>query len=66
LKKWPPISNASTGTVNASPTQDRLVMSMRSAFGSASVEATSGSSVMPQIGQLPGPIWRICGCIGHV
>ena len=26
----------------------------------------SGSSAMPQIGQLPGPTWRISGCIGQV
>jgi hypothetical protein len=25
-----------------------------------------GSSAMPQIGQAPGPTWRICGCIGQV
>ena len=25
-----------------------------------------GSSAMPQIGQLPGPLRTICGCIGQV
>jgi len=25
-----------------------------------------GSSAIPQIGQLPGPIWTISGCIGQV
>jgi hypothetical protein len=28
--------------------------------------ATSGSSAIPQTGQLPGPLRRISGCIGHV
>ena len=28
--------------------------------------ARTGSSAMPQIGQLPGPTWRICGCMGQV
>ena len=28
--------------------------------------AISGSSAMPQIGQAPGPTWRISGCIGQV
>ena len=26
----------------------------------------AGSSAMPQIGQEPGPTWRISGCIGQV
>jgi hypothetical protein len=41
-------------------------MSTSSRFGPTSTVAVTGSSVIPQIGQLPGPTWRICGCIGHV
>ena len=55
-----------TGTLSAAPSQKRRVKSKSSGLGPASAVATSGSSAMPQIGQWPGPIWRICGCIGHV
>jgi len=63
---WPPISSTKTGNVRTSPTQNRRVMSTSSRFGPTSTVAVTGSSVIPQIGQLPGPTWRICGCIGHV
>jgi len=36
--------------------QKRLVMPASSGFGPESALATSGSSAMPQIGQLPGPV----------
>jgi hypothetical protein len=35
-------------------------------FGPTSAVVTTGSSVIPQMGQLPGFAWRICGCIGQV
>jgi hypothetical protein len=41
-------------------------MSASSWLGTAAALTSSGSSAMPQIGQLPGPTWRICGCIGQV
>ena len=41
-------------------------MSKSSSFGPWSSETSAGSSAMPQIGQLPGPTWRISGCIGQV
>jgi hypothetical protein len=41
-------------------------MSTSSSFGPSSSEISAGSSAMPQIGQLPGPTWRISGCIGQV
>jgi len=63
---WLPISRMNTGRVNASPIQKRRVMSASSWLGWASADASTGSSAMPQIGQLPGPTWRICGCIGQV
>ena len=66
LVRWPPISSAITGTASTSPIQNRRVMSTSSGFGPLSAETVSGSSAMPQIGQLPGPTWRICGCMGQV
>src|SRR5579885_1743158 len=64
--KSPAISRTTTGTVSASPIQNRCVMSMSSALGPLSSLTPAGSSAMPQIGQLPGPSWRISGCIGQV
>ena len=64
--KCPPISRMTAGRANTKPIQNRRVMSANSGFGAASRVATSGSRAMPQIGQLPGPICRISGCIGHV
>ncbi len=37
-----------------------------SALGPVSSGTPASSSAMPQIGQLPGPAWRISGCIGQV
>ena len=65
-KTWPPISRANTGSVSAVPIQKRRVMSRSSGLSPVSAVASTGSSAMPQMGQLPGPIWRICGCIGQV
>ena len=61
-----PIASAISGTVSTTPAQKRRVMSMRSGPGPVSSATVSGSSVMPQIGQAPGPLRRICGCIGQV
>ena len=49
------IATTNTGSVRAPPIQKRRVMSRSSAF-SSSLPATAffGSSVIPQIGQLPG------------
>ena len=52
---WPPISRMNTGAVSASPIQKRRVMSESSWFGGASAVTVTGSSAMPQIGQIPGP-----------
>ena len=65
-KRWPPISSAKTGSVSAVPIQKRRVMSRSSGLSPVSPVASTGSSAMPQMGQLPGPIWRTCGCIGQV
>ena len=64
--RWPPISSTTAGSASTRPIQKRRVMSASSGLGGASRLATSGSSAMPQIGQLPGPTWRISGCIGQV
>ena len=66
LVRCPPISSARTGSVSTKPIQKRRVMSASSGFGPASAVTSNGSSAMPQIGQLPGPTWRTCGCIGQV
>ena len=65
-KRCPPISSTKTGTVSAVPIQRRRVMSRSSGLSPVCSVANTGSSAMPQIGQLPGPIWRTCGCIGQV
>ncbi|SPU46553.1 Uncharacterised protein [Brevundimonas diminuta] len=64
--RWPPISRANTGTDSASPIQNRRVKSVSSGFGALAAVTSSGSSAMPQIGQEPGPTWRISGCMGQV
>jgi len=64
--RWRPISSANTGTVSTSAIQKRLVMSINSGSGASSSETCSGSSAMPQIGQLPGPTCFTSGCIGQV
>jgi hypothetical protein len=64
--RCPPISSANTGSVKTSPIQNRRFMSTSSGLGPDSAVTSAGSSVMPQIGQVPGPTWRISGCIGQV
>src|SRR5258708_3366258 len=63
--RWPPISMTKTGIVSASAIQNRLVMSINSGSGASSRETCSGSSAMPQIGQLPEPACLTSGCIGQ-
>ena len=57
---------ASSGTDSATPTQKRRVMSRSSGFAASPAAGVIGSSAMPQIGQLPGSLRTICGCIGQV
>ena len=59
-----PITNASNGTLSATLTQNRRVMSFSSAFSSSPV-TVRGSRAMPQIGQEPGASRTIWGCIGQ-
>ena len=60
------IAKPNTGTVSASPIQNRRVISASSGFGPPSALATTGSRAMPHFGQTPGPTCRISGCIGQV
>jgi hypothetical protein len=61
-----PIARTNSGSDKAALTQKRRLMSTSSGFGPSSSVGISGSSAIPQIGQLPGPTWRISGCIGQV
>ena len=61
----PDISISISGTVSATLIQKRRVMSASSGEGSSPALTTRGSSVIPQIGQLPGSERTICGCIGQ-
>ena len=55
------------GRVKTTPIQNlRVILLSSELSSSASIENTRGSRAIPQIGQLPGPIFEICGCIGHV
>ena len=65
--RWPPISITNTGN-GQRPARSRIAGSCRSVRdrGASSSETCSGSSAMPQIGQLPGPTCRTSGCIGQV
>ncbi len=64
--RWPPIASKNTGSASTRPIQNRRDMSVSSWFGAASALTVSGSRAMPQIGQLPAPCCRICGCMGQV
>jgi hypothetical protein len=61
-----PMASKTSGTVSAVANQKRRRMSRNSAFSPSSWEGVTGSSAMPQIGQLPGASRTICGCMGHV
>jgi hypothetical protein len=55
-----------TGSVSTRPTQNRCDISTSSWLGTASAVISIGSSAVPQIGQLPGPTYRLSGYIGQV
>ena len=65
-REWPNIARSSTTTLSGRVHQKRRLKSRSSGFSSSSRLGISGSSAMPQIGQVPGPCWRISGCIGQV
>src|ERR1035437_6825807 len=58
------IAITNTGKASDALTLRRRVMSCNSALSSDG--ALRGSSAIPQIGQLPGSLRTICGCIGQV
>src|SRR5216683_194450 len=66
---WPAImrdmSIRTSGIASAVLIQKRRVISASSGDACSSALTTRGSSVMPQIGQLPGVGRTICGCIGQ-
>ena len=66
MNRWPPIASTTPIAVSGSVHQKRRVKLSSSGFFSSSSDGISGSSAIPQIGQLPGAVRRICGCIGHV
>ena len=66
IRRYGSATIPSSGIVSAPATHSRRVKSTSSGLGVSSSDGSSGSSAMPQIGQVPGPSWRICGCIGHV
>ena len=55
-----------TITVSGNVHQKRRVKSLNSGLSSSSNSGVTGSKVMPHLGQVPGPTWRISGCMGHV
>ena len=59
------IATARSGTESATLTQNLRVMSMSSALFSSVAVTVRGSSAIPQMGQLPGSVRTISGCIGH-
>src|ERR1700689_3891960 len=59
-----PIAITSNGTVKATLTQNRRVMSRNSGL-SSSIATVFGSSAIPQMGQCPGSSRTISGCIGQ-
>ena len=61
-----PIASTKTGSVSTAEIQNRRFISMNSGSGLSSSVISFGSRAMPQIGQLPGPICTISGCIGQV
>ena len=61
----PAISSSTNGSASSAPNQNRRLKSSSSAEGSI-VAAPIASRAMPQIGQSPAALRRICGCIGQV
>ncbi len=62
----PHIARTRVAADSGSVHQKRRRKSTSSGFSSGSAVGITGSSAMPQMGQLPGASRRICGCIGQV
>ena len=65
-RRCPAMPEIATRIVSGSVHQKRRRKSTISGFSPSSSDGITGSSAMPQIGQLPGALRRISGCIGHV
>jgi hypothetical protein len=65
-RRCPTIAKVVTIPVNGSVHQKRLVKSFSSGFSSSPSSGSTGSSVIPHFGQLPGWSSLISGCIGQV
>src|SRR6266576_187421 len=61
-----PIATTSSGAVRIVLIHSRRVISRSSGFSSLPRLTVRGSSAIPQIGQFPGAVRTISGCIGHV
>src|SRR6266853_4696600 len=60
------MATASSGRVSVTLTQNRRLISRNSGLSSSTAAALRGSSAIPQIGQEPGRLRTISGCIGQV
>jgi hypothetical protein len=65
VKRCGIIAIRTTGALSVAAIQKRR-FTLRSSLSSSASVGITGSSAIPQIGQWPGPTWRICGCIGQV
>src|SRR5690349_427667 len=59
------IPSITTGTVRTRQTQNRRFIEASSGLGSSVAITVRGSKAIPQLGQEPGPVRTISGCIGH-
>ena len=62
---YSPIAEINTGTVKATPVQNRRCMCLSSEFSSSPAETVRGSRAIPQMGQFPGSVRTISGCMGQ-
>src|SRR6185437_12782399 len=60
------IPSATTGMLSIAATHSRRVIARSSLSSSPPAWGATGSSPIPQIGHVPGPARRTCGCIGQV
>src|SRR5207247_1519518 len=61
-----PIAYANSGSERTADTQRRRSMNRSSVSSADPAVTVRGSSAMPHLGHVPGPIWTTSGCIGQV
>ena len=66
VKKGQILARLVSESLDAQMAQNDANLSRSSGLEPPSPVAITGSRAMPQRGQLPGPIWRTCGCMGQV